>query len=437
MARTRTGLTSASERCFSFRGGISSPLVRRLRAAAGFLEAAVLLLVFSAPCSALSVSGLPEWLEPAVLRSLDAVWAEIPQGANVDREGTLRLVARQLFAGYEIEMVRGKDEEPNLCFVPQEETRWEVRTLLPELREMAAAWFSSDIQGIEGEAAALLPSLPGTALTWADGALKEAIGAIVNQRLPGWDFSVQIALSPEEGALTLSFRPGPPLVLALNPTLSSRTIPVMFRSDLEAKLISGLSPLIGLPVAWVEHHRADVEKAARDFLEDRNTVENLRAKVEVTFSPGPVSGLDARVDSSRFLFQVWVAAYAGLEDRYPELGIFFGWNTAHLTGLEMELYAEGIVALDDFGWTQRLGVRVPLFRNFWAGVEMEWPGENGFYRIQWGSSRLRRPYLSWRWSPDAGHEAAVGYRVDGHISIEVYYDGTKSDKVGVRGLWSL
>ncbi|MCR5346237.1 MAG: hypothetical protein K6E38_00495 [Fretibacterium sp.] len=389
------------------------------------------------PCPALSVSGLPKWLEPAVLRSLEAVWAEIPETPGVDREGTLELVARQLFAGYEIETVRGSDGEPALRFVPQGETRWEVRVALPELREMAADWFSSDIQGLEGEVAALLPVLPGAALTWADGALKEALASLIRARVPGWEFSVQIALGIGEGTLTLSFRPGPPLVLALNPAISSRTIPVMFRSDLEARLIPGLSPLIGLPVAWVERHRADVEKAARAFLEDRNTVENLRAEVNVTFLPGPVSGVDARVDSSRFLFQVWVAAYAGLEDRYPEAGVFFGWNTAHLTGLNLELYAEGIVPLDDFEWTRRLGVRALLFRDFWAGVEMEWPGDNGFYRVQWDSGRVKRPYLSWRWSPDRGHEAALGYRVDGHVSIEVYYDGTGSDKVGVRGLWSL
>ncbi len=401
------------------------------------LEAAVLLLVFSAPCSALSVSGLPEWLEPAVLRSLEAVWAEIPETPNVDREGTLGLVAHQLFAGYEIETARGNDGEPALRFFPQGETRWEVRVAQPDLREMAADWFSLDVQGLESEVAALLPALPGAALTWADGALKEALASLIRVRVPGWEFSVQIALGSGDGTLTLSFHPGPPLVLALNPTLSSRTIPVMFRSDLEARLIPGLSPLIGLPVAWVGHHRADVEKAARAFLEDRHTVENLRAEVDVTFLPGPVAGVDARVDSSRFLFQVWMAAYAGLEDRYPEAGIFFGWNTAHLTGLNLELYAEGIIPLDNFEWTRRLGIRTMLFRNFWAGVEMEWPGDNGFYRVQWDSGRVRRPYLSWRWSPDIGHEAALGYRVDGHISIEVYYDGTGSDKVGVRGLWSL
>ncbi|MBR1671758.1 MAG: hypothetical protein IJ702_02410 [Fretibacterium sp.] len=402
-----------------------------------FFEAALFLLILSAPCLALNVSGLPGWLEPVVLRSLSAVWAEIPEGLNVDREGTLRLVARRLFAGYEIETAKGRDGEPLVRFIARDRTRWEVRAPSPELRGMAAGWFSSDIRGIEEEVAALLRTLPGAALTWADGALKEALASIVEKRIPGWEFSVQIALGGSEGTLTLSFRPGPPLVLALNPALSSRTLPVMFRSDLEAKLIQDLSPLIGLPVAWAGYHRGQVEAAAQAFLEDRHAVENLRARVDVVFVPGAVSGLDVQVDSSRFLFQVWVAAYAGLEGRYPEAGVFFGWNTAHLTGLDVELYAEGIMALDDFGWNTRLGARAQLLQGFWAGVERAWPEDEWFYRLQWGGSRVRRPYLWWRWSPDAGHEGAVGYRVDQHISIEVYYDGTGSDKVGVRGLWSL
>ena len=411
--------------------------MRCVRAAVVFLEAAALCLIFPALCPALEVFGLPEWLKPAVVRSLSAVWDEIPRGVNVDREGTLGLVAKRLFLGYDAGVSTDGKGEPIVRFTPQDGMRWEVRASIPELREMAAAWFTSDIQGMEEEAAALLRGLPSAALAWADGALKGALASLIEKRLPGWEFSVQATLGDTEGTLTITFRPEPPLVLALKPALSSRTIPAMFRSDLEARLIPGFSPLIGLPVAWVERHRAGVEEAARAFLEERNAVDNMRAKVDVTFTPGPVSGLDARVDSSRFLFQVWVAAYAGLKGRYPEAGVFFGWNTAHLTGLDLELYIEGILDLDDFGWTQRLGARAQFFHDFWAGMEREWPEEKWFYRIQWGGGHVRRPYLWWRWNPDAGHEAAVGYRVDGHISIEVYYDGTGSDKVGVRGLWSL
>lgn len=393
--------------------------------------------LFSLPCpAALQVSGLPQWLTPPVARSLSAVWEEIPDSSDVDRPGTLALVASRLFAGYEVSVAL-KTGEPVVRFAPLPAARWAVRLTPPELRGGLSDWFRSDLEGMEGEIHALLTPLPREVLSWADGFLRDRIESVVAERLPGWDFSVQIALEPEEGLVTLNFRPRPPLVLAISPSLYSRTMPAMFQSDLEAKLIPGLSPLIGLPVEWVARHRSDVESMARLFLEDRHSVENMRAEVEVAFVPGPVSRLDARVDSDRFYFQVWVAAYAGLEGHYPEAGIFFGWNTAHLTGVNLELYGEAIVDLDDFGLVHRLGARMLLLHDFWAGAEMEWPGEHGFYRLQWGPSRVRRPYLWWRWNPDLGHEAAVGYRVDEHVSIEIYYDGIKEDRLGLRGLWSL
>ena len=395
-----------------------------------------LVCVLSSPCYALTVSGLPEWLGLAARRSLSAVWDEIPDAPDVDREATLQLVADRLFTGYDVRVSPGA-EGPVVRFVPQGETHWSVVLTPPDLRGMAESWFRSDARGLEEEAAALLRPLPEAALTWADVALEEALSQAVERRLPGWDTAMQIALDGPTGTLKLSFRPTMPLVLAISPSLSSRTVPAMFRSDLEARLVPALSPLIGLPVAWVERHREEVEAEARAFLEDRRSVGNMRAKVDVMFAPGPVSSLDARVDSDRFLFQVWVAAYAGLDGRYPEAGIFFGWDTEHVTGVDLELYAELIVSLDDFGVVHRLGARVPLWQDLWAGAEVQWPEGDWAARVWWGGIRPQRPYLWWRWGPDLGHEGALGYRVDEHVSIELYYDGTGEDKLGLRGLWSL
>ena len=345
MAMTRTRPTSASGR-YSREGKHFG------RAAALLLGAAALFLILSAaPCPALTLSGLPEWLEPSVLRSLEAVWDEIPDAPGVDRIGTLSVVAARLFAGYRVVVSPG----PAVSFERGRTPHWSVRISLPELREPVLEWFGSDIRGLDGEIASLLAELPSEALSWADVALRHRIGEILERRLPGWDFSVQVALGGAEAVLTLSFRPRQPLVLAITPSLYSATMPVMFQSDLEAKLVPGLSPLIALPVEWVARHRDRVEALARKFLEDRNSVSNLRARVKVTFVPGPVSRMDALVDSDRLLFQVWVAAYAGIEGRYPEAGLFLGWNTAHLTGLDLELYGEAVMDLEDFGLTRRLG----------------------------------------------------------------------------------
>lgn len=440
MAKTRTRRTSVSGRCS--RGTSFLSLSGLFGRAAAFLlgAAAFLLVPPPAPCSALTISGLPEWLEPSVLRSLEAVWREIPDAPGVDRTGTLSLVAARLFAGYRVNVVPGTGG-PRVSFERGEAPRWSVRVSLPELREPVLSWFSSDMAGLEGEVAPLLAGLPAEALPWADIALRKRIGELLLPRLPGWDFSVQIALGGADAVLTLAFRPRQPLVLAVTPSLYSTTMPVMFQSDLEAKLIPGLSPLIALPVEWVARHRDRVEALAREFLEERNSVSNLRARVNVSFVPGPVSKMDALVDSDRFLFHVWVAAYAGLEGRYPEAGMFLGWNTAHLTGLDLDLYGEAVMELEDFGLRRRLGIRLRPFGDLRVGMEIEWPEGLWFYRVLWDPHRVRRPYLWWRYAPEWGHEASLGYRFNEHLSVEIHYNnengGGGEGKMGLRGILSL
>ena len=220
------------------------------RAAARILAGAVLLLTALAlPCPALTVSGLPEWLEPSVLRSLEAVWLEIPNAPGVDRMETLAVVAGRLFVGYRVAVFPGAS--PQVSFEPEGKREWDVRVLSPELREPVLSWFDSDLRGLGGEIASLLEALPAEALSWADVALKKRIGELLERRLPGWDFSVHVALGHADAVLSLTFRPRQPLVLAVTPSLYSATMPAMFQSDLEARLIPELSPLIALPVEWV------------------------------------------------------------------------------------------------------------------------------------------------------------------------------------------
>ncbi len=395
-----------------------------------------LIFSFSSPCHALSVSGVPAWLESAVTRSLSAVWSEIPDSPEIDREGTLTLVASRLFTGYSVR-VKLVNNSPEVNFSPikSEMIKPEIKLIAPELRNMAAKWFNSDIASMDVEIFDLVKELPQNAFTWSDEALKEAVSKIINNKLPGWEFSQQIFLSENSTLININFRPGTDMILAVKPALYSRTIPSMFRSDLEAKLLPELAPLIGIPVKWAELHKNDIERAAREFLEDKHSVENLKADVNINFSPGKISGINANVDSKRFTFQMWVAAYAGIEGKYPEAGIFFGYRPDLNWA---EIYAELIFSLNDFDLTRRLGARFELFNNFWAGVEVQWPENEYFIRAQYIPVKIRRPYGWWRWSPNLKqHEAAIGYRIDEHVSIEIYYNDSNNDKIGLRGMWHL
>ena len=415
--KKKTGRISVLARCFSWSVVL------------------VFLLALAAPGYALSVSGIPVWLGNAVSRSLNAVWQEIPDSPEIDKYATLELVAARLFAGYDVK-VKPLRDEPAVIFSAHEKIlRPDVRIIVPELRGMSAVWFEQDIAGMSQDVAGLLEGVPQSTLTWADEALRERIGAIVSDRLPGWEFSQQIYISQEATLITLSFRPSAKMVLAVKPAIYSRTIPAMFRSDMEAKLLPEFSPLIGTPVKWAERHKADIETHAREFLEDRNTVDNLRADVSIKFRADTVSDIEARADSKDFMFQMWVAAYAGLEGRYPEAGVFFGFRPDVNAP---EIYTELIFSLDDFGVTRRLGGRYNVSGNFFAGIEMQWPESEYFLRFQYIPVKVRRLYGLWRWSPELkAHEAALGYRLDEHVSLEIYYDNTGDDKLGIRGTWHL
>jgi hypothetical protein len=108
--------------------------------------------------------------------------------------------------------------------------------------------------------------------------------------------------------------------------------------------------------------------------------------------------VDAAINSERLIFQIWLAAYSGIGERYPELGVLLGWNTKELTGLNMEFYDEIIVDIGQFGLSNRLGMRLEIWDNFQAGVEIEWPEREVWYRAWWSSGRVKRPYAWWRYS---------------------------------------
>ena len=383
----------------------------------------------------LVVKGLPEWLKPSVTRSLEAVWREIPEEPDIDRRGTLSLVAKQLFTGYSV------DVRPSLEVVfsyDGEHIYPEVKIIPPELRGMVCAWFVNDTAGIPDEISRIVSEVPQNSLTWAEDSLRAEVGKVISSHLPGWDFTQQIYISPGATSINLSFRPSSNMVLAIKPELYSRTIPAMFRSDLEARLIPELSPLIGLPVRWADKHKHEIEEAARKFLEDRHAVENLQANVSVKFHADKISGVEAIADSKNIMFSVWVSAYAGIDGKYPEAGAFFGfrplWRLNDRYNFAPEIYTELIFTLDDFGFTQKIGGRFELLNSFWAGIEYEMPDDEFYVRVEYIPVKIRRPYARWRHSLNGSkYDGGIGYKIDEHISAEIYYDGN----IGLRGIWNL
>lgn len=424
-----------------------SPLGEGRKIPAKFLIRAVAVLtlaaalLFPAPLKAsVVVDGVPPWLRGPMERSAGSVWAEIKGGASYSGDEELRLlalVATRVFTGFQVRDVLFRGGVPHLQFAPSGASLpWEVEIIPPQLIHPADHWFKDSVRGLEGDISETLGNLPMEALSWADVPLKKTMDDLFAPLLPGWDSSLLVRVEEERRILRVSFVPRPPFVLAVVPRVRSATLPVMLQSDLNETILKALASVVGLPIEWVAFHKKKVEGLASGALEGTNIVGNSRSSVKVDFHPAQVAAADASVDSPKYSIRAWVAAYAGSDTKYPEIGLHFGRKFLPFSGWDMEAYGEWLLLANDFTLESRWGLRWSPWKNIMAGVERAFPGNVTWYRL-WIDGGVKAPYLWWRVDEDGHHNLGAGYRINPRVSLEIHYDGRDEDKISIKALSDL
>jgi hypothetical protein len=313
---------------------------------------------------------------------------------------------------------------------------WDVAIARPNLSPPVDAWFDSDTDGIASKLRPLMAGIPIEALSWGDADLKRTVEGLCADRLPGWRVSLMVRDMPAGALLEISFVPEQPLTLAVTSAISSTSIPAMLHSSLRDGLLAGFAPAIGIPVEWLELHREDFEEMGRAILDEEPLVQQAKASAEMTVKTGPVTDIQIDLESRRYAAWVWMAVYAGADGKYPEVGLHFGRRAQLSPRWDMELYAELITPLDDFSLETRLGMRWSPWRNIWLGGEWSDTGDTLWVRASF-DSRQRSPYGWVRYSGDGDANAAVGYRINDFISVELHYDSRDSAPWNVRALVNL
>ncbi|MDL2264027.1 hypothetical protein LJC31_05185 [Synergistaceae bacterium OttesenSCG-928-I11] len=415
-----------------------------MRTAATLFVFALLFFQTKPGAAAVRIDGLNEWLTLAAERSLNAVYEHIPSEESQDvKEQLLRVVANRLLQGYRVDEVRFQ-EDVTISLVVANGANipvWSVSLVPPNLSPPVDEWFSRDIAGLEDEVKLLMKNVPVEALLWGDTDLKLRIEEMCKDRLPGWRVSLMVHTKGEgtrEGiSLEVAFTPAQPLTLAVSPRISSTSIPVMLHSNLKDDLLKGFAPVIGIPVPWLDKHADDLVVLAKFILSEEYLVEKAKAEADIGVTTGSVSQLDIDLESRRYSAWVWMAVYAGAEDRYPEAGLHFGRRVQPFSGWETELYTEFIMSLDDWDLETRLGMRWAPYRDLWLGGEWSSDGNLWWARAMIEPRLKRRPYAWARFSEDGDTNAALGLRITDYLSIEVHYDSRDEDPWNVRALVNL
>jgi hypothetical protein len=361
-------------------------------------------------------------------------------GASYETKRRLiTVVIDRLLAGYSVQSVLfGENGDLTVRLTPlSPPPNWSVRLVTPKLPDPASDWFVSDTSGIVPETESIMSGVPLEALSWGDAGIKSAVEDICAARLPGWRTSIVVRSASEEGAanasLEISFVPEQPLVLAVTHNISSVSMPVMLHSRLKGDLLKGFSPLIGLPVPWVERHREGVALLAKGIVNDDSVMDYAKTETDVTIKTDVISEVDIDVERKRYAAWDWMAVYAGRDVNSSEVGIHLGRRAQLLPHWDMELYGELILLTNGWSPEQRLGLRWSPWGDFWAGGE--WSGKDEIWWLRVSiDARLHKPYAWMRLGEYGELNGAIGYRINSFMSIEAHYDSRNNDNWSIRAI---
>lgn len=431
---TKAGSILASENCSK------KTIKERIKIVAAILIAATFIVFsnFKEASASILVEGLPLWQSTLAEQSLKAVHDSMPTGQRADYQAEiLQTVASRLFSGYKIDTSAGEGDNITVQFSPEGEiTPWNVEVRTPQLQNPPLEWFSEDVQYLRGETMILLQGVPLESLSWSDKALQEEIEKLAGTKLPGWAPSLLLTTKDERHLLTITFAPQMPMILAVNPTLVSNSLPTLLHGELREGLMGQFAPFIGIPVIWASKHSADMSRWAEDYINERRITERSASKAEAEFQPSQISQLNVRVESRYYTIGAWAAIYAGTADKSAELGVHIGRKVELFPEVDMEAYAEGILGLQEWNINGRFGLRWRSIRDFWIGGEWDTKDE-----MMWGKlsmdPQLRKPYFWLRFREDGKFNGAIGWRTTENISFEVEYDARDNDRWSLKMLGNL
>ena len=406
--------------------------------AVAFVAATLLMFPGRASAYCVEAEGVPKWLALIVERSILAVAERLPESqSDQNAEKVIKVISGKLFEGYKIDSV---NIHSGLIIInlssEKNDEKWKVEVGTPQIQDPPLQWIKSDIETIEKPIAELIRGIPIKALNWCDAGLKDEIIKIMDPVLSGWKPTLMVYSEKEEFIMKISLTPELPLVLAINPTLTSNSLPTLLHEDLREDLLQRSFPFIGLPVMWAKKHENEINVWTETFLQTRGIVERTSAEPKASFSAGQVSQMKVNVESRHYTISAWAALYAGTRDKTGELGIHLGRKLKTFSRWNTELYGEGIIELRDWDPEFRFGLRWSPLGDVWIGGEWSTTDSQWWGRINI-EPRMHKPYAWFRWREDGEYNAAIGYKATEYISFELHYDSRDEDSIGLRMLGNL
>lgn len=252
---------------------------------------------------------------------------------------------------------------------------------------------------------------------WAGGVLRKMARQQVEERLPEFKAAVDVVQDRQSTVVQVVIYPVGQLVSNIKYELRSEAIPNILLMELKYKYLAECDKLRGLPVAYVQDHKEELEQILMDKLLAEQAVQNFRLQPSVRLTPGANLGVNIMINSDDY--KLWFEGYGDVGRDSDNLS-----GKAHIGKFispRDEAFGEAEVILDDVEWRFGAGYARYWGKSVWSYMRRMPIGDND-YRLEYNLSpkwRLRAEHFS----GDDRNEFGVRYRIHEFLSAEYVYGG--------------
>lgn len=251
---------------------------------------------------------------------------------------------------------------------------------------------------------------------WAGGVLRKMTREEVAAVLPEFKVAVDV-VQGEQPTVQVIIYPVGQLVRNLKYELRSESVPNLLLMDLKRRYAQECDKLRGLPVAYVEHHKEELEQALQEKLLAEQDVKNYNLRPQVNLTPGADLGVEIMLISPEY--KIWFEGYGDIGRKNNNLS-----GKTHLgkfiSGKD-EIFGEAEVVLDEVDWVFGAGYTHYWGKSGWTYTRRTPLGENA-YKLEYSLSpkwRLRAEHFS----GSNRNEFGARYRIHEFLSAEYIYGG--------------
>ena len=273
-----------------------------------------------------SENSLPPMVKERMEESVEAIGKQLILGHNLPltndwktrQESTIHLVFDKILVGYTVKSVSIEIVESvakiNVILLPWADTikSIKVNTKVEGMPEELEKLVLDDLSSINEVFLDGLNGLPIAATDWTNGILKRCLKNFMEEMLPEFRADFDIKLDSDsnisKAIVDLTVYPRLPVVRTISLSMRSDTMPnialVTHRTFMEDKV----NLLVGVPVAFIERHKKDIENMLAKPLDEHTDFRVLKIKSNVTITAAEQMGIMIRSDSSRYRMRAsgWV-----------------------------------------------------------------------------------------------------------------------------------